>query len=143
MRERREDIPLLANFFLEQFSKKYRKEVKSISPGAMKILMSYNWPGNVRELKNLIERLVITVQKDVIAEKDLPYPLDAQQSPIFEARNLKEAKEAFEKEYILRTLKKNDWNISRTAEELGIERSHLYKKLKTYGIRREDEEDEI
>lgn len=109
----------------------------------MKILMSYNWPGNVRELKNLIERLVITVQKDVIAEKDLPYPLDAQQSPIFEARNLKEAKEAFEKEYILRTLKKNDWNISRTAEELGIERSHLYKKLKTYGIRREDEEDEI
>ncbi len=137
LRERKEDIPLLARHFLREFSQKYRKEVKDISPSALKILMSYDWPGNVRELKNLMERLVITVQKEIIEESDLPYPLGSGAKTILEAKNLKEAKEAFEKEFIIRMLKKNDWNISKTAEELGIERSHLYKKMKAYGIKRE------
>ena len=140
LRERREDIPVLARQFLNEFSRKYRRDVRDISPAALKILMSYHWPGNVRELKNLMERLVITVQKEVIEESDLPYPLGTQSSSITEAKSLKEAREAFEREYILRVLKKNEWNISRTAEELGIERSHLYKKLKSFGIRREEGE---
>ncbi len=141
LRERKEDIPLLAYHFLKEFSNKYRKEVKHISPAAMKLLTSYHWPGNVRELKNLIERLVISVQKDTIEEKDIPYPFYSTDTPLTTARNLKEAKAAFEREYILRVLKKNEWNISKAAEELGIERSHLYKKLRAYGIRREEEEE--
>ncbi len=139
LRERREDIPILANHFLKEFAEKYRRDVREISPGAMRILMGYHWPGNVRELKNLMERLVITARKEVIEEVDLPFPLDSTQSQITEARSLKEAKEAFEREYIMRVLKKNQWNISRTAEELGIERSHLYKKLRNYGIKREEQ----
>ncbi len=138
LRERREDIPILARLFLREFSQKYAKDVRDISPSALKILMDYHWPGNVRELKNLMERLVITVQKEVVEESDLPYPLGPEQDSIYSAKSLREAKEAFEREYILRRLKKNDWNISKTAEELGIERSHLYKKMKSYGIKREE-----
>ncbi len=136
LRERREDIPYLARYFIRKFSVKYRRDVEDISEGALKVLMDYDWPGNVRELKNLMERLVITVNKRVIEEKDLPFPLGSTFStdrPV----SLKEAKELFEREYIMKLLKKNDWNISRTAEELGIERAHLYRKLKSYGIRRD------
>ncbi len=137
LRERKEDIPLLARHFVKEFSQKYGKKVKDISPQALKILMDYHWPGNVRELKNLMERLVILVQDEIIKESDLPFPLGETQEK--RPQNLKEAKEAFEKELILRTLKKNEWNISRSAEELGIERSYLYKKMKSYGIKREEE----
>ncbi|NPA15533.1 MAG: sigma-54-dependent Fis family transcriptional regulator [Deferribacteres bacterium] len=139
LRERKEDIPLLVEHFSNFFARKYGRKTPLFSDGALKILTDYHWPGNVRELKNLVERLVITVQKDVIEESDLPYPLgqaDASEG----TKTLREAKEAFEKEFILRQLKKNDWNISKTAEELGIERSHLYKKMRAYGIKRENNE---
>lgn len=139
LRERKEDIPLLVEHFSNFFARKYGRKTPLFSDGALKILSDYHWPGNVRELKNLVERLVITVQKDVIEESDLPYPLgqaDASEG----TKTLREAKEAFEKEFILRQLKKNDWNISKTAEELGIERSHLYKKMRAYGIKREENE---
>lgn len=134
LRERKEDIPHLVRYFISKFSAKYRKEAEDISDGALKVLMDHNWPGNVRELKNLIERLVITVNKKVIEEKDLPYPLTP--IPNF-ARfaTLKEARELFERDYILKLLRKNDWNILKTAEELGIERTHLYRKIKYYGIK--------
>ncbi len=137
LRERKEDIPLLIEHFSNYFAVKYGRKPKTFSKGAMKILMDYNWPGNVRELKNLVERLVITVQKDVVEESDLPYPLGVVE-PVEAVRTLKEAKEAFEKDFIIRQLRKNEWNISKTAEELGIERSHLYKKMKAYGIKREN-----
>ena len=136
LRERKEDIPLFVEHFLDFFGKKYGR-YKEISKGALSILQEYHWPGNVRELKNLIERLVITVEGDVIGETDLPYPLGTQTRQSF-SMGLKEAKEAFEREYITRLLKKNEWNITKTAEELGIERSHLYKKMKMLGIRKGD-----
>ncbi|MGB9667809.1 MAG: sigma-54-dependent transcriptional regulator [Thermosulfidibacteraceae bacterium] len=139
LRERKEDIPHLARYFIRKFSTKYRRVVEDISEGALKVLANYEWPGNVRELRNLMERLVITVNKKVIEEKDLPFPLGSS-FPSERVISLKEAKEFFEREYILKLLKKNNWNISRTAEELGIERTHLYRKLRSYGIRRGGDE---
>ncbi len=139
LRERKEDIPLLVEHFATFFAQKYGRDVPLFSTGALKILADYHWPGNVRELKNLVERLVITVQKKIIEESDLPYPLGGSGANSG-GKTLREAKEAFEREFILRQLKKNDWNISKTAEELGIERSHLYKKMRAYGIKREGNE---
>ncbi len=132
LRERREDIPLLVDHFLQHFTKKYGLKPKTISPEAMSLLMGYHWPGNVRELRNMVERLVIMVPKEEIEMEDLPHPITDDQS--HPPSTLREAREAFEKEYILRHLEQFGWNISRTAEYLGIERSHLYKKLKAYGI---------
>ncbi|RLD96166.1 MAG: sigma-54-dependent Fis family transcriptional regulator [Aquificota bacterium] len=132
LRERREDIPLLVDHFLKHFSKKYGMKPKTISPEALSLLMGYHWPGNVRELRNMVERLVIMVPKEEIGVRDLPHPISETQ--VQPPSTLREAREAFEKEYILRHLEQFGWNISRTAEYLGIERSHLYKKLKAYGI---------
>jgi len=132
LRERREDIPLLVAHFLQYFTRKYGLKPKTISPEAMSLLMGYHWPGNVRELRNMVERLVIMVPKEEIEVEDLPHPITEDQ--VQPPSTLREARESFEKEYILRHLEQFGWNISRTAEYLGIERSHLYKKLKAYGI---------
>jgi two-component system nitrogen regulation response regulator NtrX len=138
LRERKEDIPLLVNYYLEFFSTEYGKKLKKISPSAMKLLVDYKWPGNVRELKNLIERLVIMVPKDIIEPSDLSLTMVAFPSResliIKDYGSFQEAKEAFEKEFIQRKLKEHNWNITKTSEELKIERSHLYKKIKAYGI---------
>ena len=132
LRERKEDIPLLVNHFLGYFSKKYGRKPPRLSPEAMARVVQYPWPGNVREMRNTMERLVIMVPKEEIELCDLPQPIftEEEQTP----STLKEAKEAFERDYILQHLEQFNWNISRTAEFLGIERSHLYKKLKAYGI---------
>ncbi len=132
LRERREDIPLLVNHFLEYFSKKYGRGTPCLTDEAMARMIQYPWPGNVRELRNTVERLVIMVLKEKIELHDLPRPIytEEEQPP----STLREAREAFEKEYILQHLEQFSWNISRTAEFLGIERSHLYKKLRAYGI---------
>ncbi len=134
LRERIEDIPLLADFFIKKFAAEKRIEPKEISNDAMNILMSYSWPGNVRELQNLIERLMIMVPDDKILPKHIPYPIN-KTTPENEAiLSLKEAKESFEKEYITKVLKITHWNISQASKLLGIERSYLHKKIKKYEI---------
>jgi two-component system nitrogen regulation response regulator NtrX len=139
LRERREDIPALVDHFIEGFCAEYGKRPKKASAEAMELLMAYPWPGNVRELKNVIERLVIMVASDDIGAKDLPPPLrKGREEPtdgLGDFPSLASAREAYEKQFILKTLRDNDGNVSRTAEALQIERSHLYRKMKAYGIK--------
>ena len=143
LRERKGDIPLLADHFLHLFSQEYGKRQKSLSPEAMDLLVQHPWPGNVRELRNVIERMVIMVPQDTIRHFDVVPSLRVRQGAEPEAPpeqvlewdgTLREARESFEREYILRRLAEAHWNITRTAERLGIERSNLHRKLKTYGI---------
>jgi two-component system nitrogen regulation response regulator NtrX len=138
LRERRDDIPLLVNHFLSEFSVEHGRRPKEIRADAMEVLVAYSWPGNVRELKNMIERLVIMVPDDRVEAKDLPAPLrknGASRSEIpGEYASLAAAREAWERHYLLRKLRENGGNVSRTAEALQIERSNLYRKMKSYGI---------
>ncbi len=141
LRERREDIPALVDHFIEDFCGEYGKRPKKASAEAMELLMAYPWPGNVRELKNVIERLVIMVASDDIGARDLPPPLrkGREEGPdgLGDFPSLASAREAYEKQYILKKLRDHEGNVSRTAEALQIERSHLYRKMKAYGIKQE------
>ena len=139
LRQRAEDIPLLVEHFIQLFSGENAKRPKTISVEALAYFLSYEWPGNVRELRNMVERLVIMTPGDVIGPEALPPPLRprdpaATVEDTQREKTLKEAREAFERAYILGELRTHDWNMTRTAEKLGIERSHLYRKLKLYGI---------
>ena len=137
LRERLEDIPLLTRHFLRQISAAYSRQKKDITDEAVEALMRYAWPGNVRELHNVIERVVImnpTAAK--IDRKHLP-PLvyrDGARRGMGEFSTLQQARAAYERDYILKTLDQNHGNISRTAEVLGLERSHLYRKMKALAI---------
>ncbi len=159
LRERKEDIPLLVRHFLELIAAEYGKTPKAISEDALKSLSTYDWPGNVRELRNLVERLVIMCQKGVITASDLKTGLFTvtspptvtsplcQESSLFncyfrhqhqsylEFKTLKEARDALERDFIIKRLQENNWNISKTAEAIGLERTALYRKLKQLGIR--------
>ena len=137
LRARREDIPLLAEFFLKRYADKNRRLIKGFSPRAMDILIRHDWPGNVRELENLIERGVILVRGEIITPKELPedfIPKDlmasTSSSDVIPGRTLREV----EKEMILRTLDDAGWNRTHAAEILGISRRTLQLKLKEYGI---------
>ena len=137
LRERKEDIPLLARHFLREVSLTYSRRPKEMHDDTVEVLMRYSWPGNVRELRNVIERMVImnpTAQK--LERKHLP-PLvyrDGSRRAHAEFSTLHQAREAYERDYILKKLDENHGNVSRTAEVLGLERSHLYRKMKTLGI---------
>jgi two-component system nitrogen regulation response regulator NtrX len=135
--ERREDIPLLAVYFLEKFAKEHGLGVKEIDRTAIAYLTDYSWPGNVRELKNIMERLTIMVPKDVIERDDIRKHLESSDYDdlvVRETSSFKKAKEQFEKEFIIRALKNSDRNISLTAKQLGIERTNLHRKIKQYNI---------
>ena len=137
LRARRDDIPLLVDHFLTLFCVENGKRVKAISGEALAYFLAYDWPGNIRELRNMVERLVIMTSGDTIGPDDLPAPLRPKDAAALGAegqRSLKEARDGFERAYILAELRAHDWNMTRTAERLGIERSHLYRKIKTYGI---------
>jgi two-component system nitrogen regulation response regulator NtrX len=141
LRERKEDIPQLCNHFFKFFCRKEAKENKVMSVEAMQALLGYDWPGNVRELKNLIERLVIMTQGKEIQVKDLPHSIykpnditDIKMSHNPMPDSYREAKEQFERRFLLEKLEKNNWNISRTAEDIGLERSNLHRKIKAYNI---------
>lgn len=143
LRERREDIPLLADHFLAYFCNKEGREVKSLDSSAMTALTNYSWPGNVRELKNLIERLVIMIPTRMISREHLPDAvLKIQGAPgevllpesALVSGTFREARDEFEKEFLLHKLEENDWNISRTAEAIEMERSNLHRKIRSYGI---------
>ena len=137
LRERTEDIPLLAQHFLREFALSYGRRPKELSPDTMAVLTSYSWPGNVRELRNLIERIVIMNPQVRIERKHLPSLLfrdDIRRRGGGEPANLQQARAAYERDFILRKLEENEWNVSKTAGLLGLERSHLYRKMKTLGI---------
>ena len=137
LRERKEDVPLLINHFIARFAAENGKRQKTVSVEALAYFLSYDWPGNIRELRNMVERLVIMTPGDIIGPDDLPAPLrpkDLASGGDAKERTLREAREAFERAYILSELRASEWNMTRTAERLGIERSHLYRKLKTYSI---------
>jgi len=136
LRERKEDIPRLARYFLKELSDTYGRRPREITDDAIDTLMRYSWPGNVRELRNVIERVVImnpTVTK--LDRKHLP-PLVYRDGSrrTASATTLHQARAAYERDYILKKLDENHGNVSRTAEVLGLERSHLYRKMRSLGI---------
>src|SRR5215468_5983674 len=138
LRERTEDIPLLARNFLKEFSAAYGRRPREITDDAIEALMRYSWPGNVREMRNVIERIVImNPTTSRFERKHLP-PLvhrDGSRRAVGnEFSTLHQARAAYERDYILKKLDENHGNVSRTAEVLGLERSHLYRKMKTLGI---------
>ncbi len=133
LRERKEDIPELIEYFLEYFASEYGERQKKISPEAFKIFQAYEWPGNIRELRNMLERLVIMTPSETISAKNLVLT-EPEKEDYFLYKTLRDARDAFERAFILKNLEDNNWNISRTAEVMQIERSHLHKKIKAYNI---------
>lgn len=134
LRERKEDIPLLIDYFIKTISEEYGQRPKRITAGAVRMLQDHEWPGNVRELRNTIERLLIMVPSEVITEKDISLSGSIDTASYFCYRTLKEARDAFERDFILKKLQENNWNISKTADQLDIERSNLHRKIKAYNI---------
>jgi two-component system nitrogen regulation response regulator NtrX len=136
LRERREDIPLLIEHFNQRFSQEYGKPSKVLSPEAMETLKAYNWPGNVRELKNTIERIVIMTSKESIDVADLP-AMEAgleQAAAGFKFPTFKQATDAYQREFILHKLNEYGGSVARAAEEMGVDRSHLYRRMRSLGI---------
>jgi two-component system, NtrC family, nitrogen regulation response regulator NtrX len=137
LRARKDDIPLLVEHYLALFCRENGKPPKQVDGEALAYFMAYDWPGNVRELRNMVERLVIMAPRAIIGPEDLPPPLRPRDMGDVQApgpRALRDARDDFERAYILAELRVHDWNMTRTAERLGIERSHLYRKIKAYGI---------
>jgi two-component system nitrogen regulation response regulator NtrX len=145
LRERHEDLAELVDEFVKAFSLRTNVEMKDISQDAIDVLMHYEWPGNVRELKNLVERMMIMTPGKVIQAGDIPPPFNRSSAPghaldsVFMSGTLKHARNQFEKAYIEKKLQESDWNISQTAEAIGIERSNLHKKIKQYEIEEKKE----
>lgn len=141
LRERQDDIPLLAHHFIEHFARKNRKLVKGFSPLAMDMLVKYDWPGNVRELENAIERAVILLAGEHITEKQLPMNIVRKYSaqemavrPLAACATGTRSLEEIEKEAILATLEATNGNKSETARRLGITRKTLHNKIKSYDL---------
>jgi two-component system nitrogen regulation response regulator NtrX len=138
LRERKEDVPLLARYFLKEFAAAYGRRSRDITDDAIQALIRYSWPGNVRELRNVIERIVIMNPTTTKFErKHLPplvYRDGSRRAAGTEFSTLHQARDAYERDYILKKLDENHGNVSRTAEMLGLERSHLYRKMKALGI---------
>lgn len=144
LRERRDDIPLLVQHFVSGFYRREGREPKVFQPETIAVLGTYHWPGNVRELKNMIERILIMSPDRVVTPADIPLELQhanelqaghaASVDGALAKPTLRDAREEFEREYIVCRLEQNDWNISRTAELIDLERSNLHRKIKSYGI---------
>jgi two-component system nitrogen regulation response regulator NtrX len=150
LREREADIPLLAAHFMDELAREYGRRPKRLDPGAAAGLRGYQWPGNVRELRNVVERLMIMVPGETITPADLafldPVTVAVAEMPGAPAMSLHDARERFERDYILRALAAQQGNMSRTAEALGVERSNLYRKMRAFGIvpaRRLDGDEEV
>lgn len=132
LRERAGDIPVLAFYFLNNFCTAMNKNIKNISPEAMEFLCKYDWPGNVRELENAIERAVVVGKGDTIKVDDLPFHVSSSASANSDGDK---SMTAMEKKHISKVLNENNWNISRSALELEIDRVTLYNKINKYGLR--------
>ena len=139
LREKKEDIPLLVEYFCRNFAEENNFKVKGFSADALQAMMRYSWKGNVRELKNMVERLIIMVEGDIIEAKHLPEYIRGEALFAFpdakKIKTLKEFRGIAERDFILVKLKENNWNISQTAREIDTPRSNLYKKLENYGIK--------
>jgi two-component system, NtrC family, nitrogen regulation response regulator NtrX len=136
LRERREDILLLVEHFMNHFAERYGKPNKTLSPGTMAKLHAYHWPGNVRELRNIVERLMIMVPGSNVVVSDLPIALlrEGMREVKTNTHSWQQAREEFERQFLTQKLKECDGNISRTAAAIGMERTHLHRKLKAYDI---------
>jgi len=137
LRERIEDIPLLADHFLKEFTLAYGRKPKELTAEAFEVLQQHRWPGNVRELRNLMERIVIMNPQVRIDARHIPLnpaKRSGLERPIERFGSLHDVRSAAEREYILKTLDETKGNVSRTAEMLGLERSNLYRKMKALGI---------
>jgi two-component system, NtrC family, nitrogen regulation response regulator NtrX len=145
LRERKEDIKPLAERFLLDFTNKEGIEPKTLTDDALALLMKHDWPGNVRELKNIIERLIILTPSDEITATDIPSLNVKEEKEMASgaqpesADSLKDAKMDFERQFIIKKLEENEGNISKTAEAIGLERSNLHKKLKSFKVAVKDE----
>ena len=138
LRDRLEDLPELARFFLNRYKARFRKGIQGISDSTLKILSSYWWPGNIRELENLIERLVAVTDKEWITDEDLPFEFHFAQLDRIPGRGeslFQEATNTFERNFILRALEKSGWNVTATARYLGIPLSTLKFKMDRLEIR--------
>jgi DNA-binding NtrC family response regulator len=151
LRERREDIPLLAYYFLDRLSKEANKEIKGFSPDAMNLLMQYHWPGNVRELKNVIERLVIMSDEELLGKKhirdtmkdngidiDQPVPRTSDELKEVKKRIREAVSEDVERAFIIQALSRNGWNVTKAAEDTGMQRPNFQALMRKYGIRLKD-----
>ncbi len=156
LRERLEDIPLLVKYFASRLQMNMASAAKVIDPGAYRVLQSYPWPGNIRELKNIVERLMIMVNRDIVMPTDVTEVLSLSQiqtmpptkddyaqlsmhNPVYQPNtSLSGMVDAAEAQCIQTALEKNGWNIRQTAEALEVERSNLYKKMRKYNIERPD-----
>jgi len=142
LRERMEDIPILVNHFSNEVTTKYKKPPVSFDDESIKFLQSMQWTGNVRELRNAVERIIIITDKRQITKKNVESLFVIGKANfidlIDQSNSFQEFKEKAERAFILKQLKANDWNVSKTAEILDIQRSHLYNKMKKYEIERED-----
>ncbi len=137
LRERVEDIRLLADHFLHEFTTSYARKAKELTPDAYRVLEEYSWPGNVRELKNLMERIVIMNPQTRVEARQIPLNPARRNVPeraVEPSGSLAEVREAAERDYILKKLDEAGGNVTRTSELLGLERSHLYRKMKSLGI---------
>ncbi|MDT3697470.1 MAG: sigma-54 dependent transcriptional regulator [Ignavibacterium sp.] len=142
LRERLEDIPILVNHFANDISLKHKKPLTRFSDDAIQVLKNQSWTGNVRELRNIVERIIIIVDKREISQKDIDFMFASNQQSVDDlvdtSNSFQEFKEKAERVFILKQLIANNWNISKTAEILDIQRSHLYNKMKKYGIEKEE-----
>jgi transcriptional regulator with PAS, ATPase and Fis domain len=146
LRERREDVRDLAQHFFSRIAAEHGRSAQSLSDGALQLLQRYLWPGNIRELENVIERITVVCDSEVIEESDLPYDFalaaSATEEPQSDSQTLEQAILAFEKSFLRKALKRNDWNKKKTAEELQIGYSTLKNKLKNYGLAHDEEDEE-
>ncbi|MGO9613344.1 MAG: sigma-54-dependent transcriptional regulator [Dissulfurispiraceae bacterium] len=141
LRERRNDIHQLVRYIVEKFAWENGVRMKEISADVIKMFQEYDWPGNIRELKNAVERLMIMVPSDKISKMDvvalgmLTPGQVFKEYDYFSYKTLKDARDAFERDFIMKKLQENDWNISKTSSNIDIERSNLHKKIRAYGIK--------
>jgi len=132
LRDRREDIPLLVDHFIEKFNIEMEKEIRGVSEGAMRIMVDNDWPGNARELRNVVERAMVVAKGNLITEADISLPASGKG-----ANPAVKSLEEIEKEHIRLVLNENQWNIVRSAHTLEIDRVTLYNKIKKFGLKRE------
>jgi len=135
LRQRKEDIPLLVDYFGDQFIRHGGYRRKTFSDCAIQLMRNHTWPGNLRELRNFVERVYILTPGDFVDVHDLKFAgLHEQTDPASEANTFREARARFEKEFLMQKISENNGNISKTAVVIGLERSYLHRKIKAYGI---------
>jgi DNA-binding NtrC family response regulator len=142
LRQRREDIPRLVEHFVRKFARESRRDVRGVSAGALDALVRYDWPGNVRELENVIHRAVVLATRPVVHLEDVPLDVSMPETVSLMSRDtlpLREACDEFERQYVLRTLERTRWNVSRAARHLGVHRNTVLAKLALWGVRRPGE----